>query len=504
MSRRLSCVVLLVASFAHADGYNPGDGVWALDVRDGKYYQSIIEEVGAARWLVSYNGYAAKYNQWVTANQLKPCPECPKKVVTPKVIFKVGDRVAARRNTQMIESTVLEVGDGQYLVNYKQYNTSAWVAEKDVQRIYKYMPSSDYNGKQALTETPDHKFKLDDEVYAFVQGKFTDCGVVSIPSADTLVVHYGGSRFNVATISLARRHARTLAEWAVIQQALAVQADYLRDVAAVGDFELYRACATQRCEVSDRVTAEKLQAQYAAVTAADAMLREKYPVLATLDDPLVNFTGDIAPADVVAAGAARDTTRTFIAETRIAQLADAEVTEPERTGLLATLVDGRGWQGPAFETIDEMRSQYRTSLDGFCAVAGLDPASFAAQTARVNASLDAYATKFDAALRSVPPQLNGKTLGSANERLAKTALASLRPGAKVLDVKSGNSGWDVKVNSLGVPVDRTHFFYVSFSMPGAKYCSVMELYTTENYAGHGKYSGGNPFYQRTSRQYACR
>ena len=100
---------------------------FAYDVNDkvkvewkGGIYPATILEAGDGKYLIHYDGYASSWDEWITEDRIKSSS-------APE--YAVGDSVKVKWNGKWYTAKVLKVNNGKYLIHYDGYDSSwdEWV-----------------------------------------------------------------------------------------------------------------------------------------------------------------------------------------------------------------------------------------------------------------------------------------------------------------------------------------------------------------------------------------
>lgn len=129
MKKLMLLLGLVVASSSFAQ--NVGEKV-QID-HNGTWYEGKIEKINAAdgTYYVSYDGWDASWNEWVTKDKLKGFA-----VKAPLTKFSVGDHVEVEYGMVPEPATIIEVGENKYHIKYdKTVFGDKWVTEGQIKKL---------------------------------------------------------------------------------------------------------------------------------------------------------------------------------------------------------------------------------------------------------------------------------------------------------------------------------------------------------------------------------
>lgn len=118
MKRKISLLLIGFFAVLYVSAQKVGDKVQIL--WNGKYFPGKVLEVKDGKWYISYDGYDAKWNEWVGSDRLKTNA------------YKKGDKVQVLWNGKWFPSVILEVGnDGKFKIHYDGYgaNWDEWITK---------------------------------------------------------------------------------------------------------------------------------------------------------------------------------------------------------------------------------------------------------------------------------------------------------------------------------------------------------------------------------------
>ena len=113
MKRKITLFLICVLAAIYVSAQKVGDKAQIL--WNNKWYPGKILEVKDGKYFISYDGYDAKWNEWVGKDRIKFSS------------YAVGDKVQVLWKGTWYKSSVLEVGkDGKFKIHY-----DGWGAEWD-------------------------------------------------------------------------------------------------------------------------------------------------------------------------------------------------------------------------------------------------------------------------------------------------------------------------------------------------------------------------------------